>query len=120
MQPDPATIALLTQMYQGFNARDADAVLRQMQPNVQWPKAFLGGYAQGQAAVRAYWAEQWASISPRVEPTGYELLPDGRTAVTVHQVVHDLAGTLLLDTVVQHVYTLRDGLIERMDIQQLA
>lgn len=119
MQPDQATINLLTQMYQAFNARDAQAVLAHMQPDVEWPKAFLGGYVQGQAAVRAYWADQWTSISPRVEPTAYELLPDGRVAVTVHQVVHDLDGKLLMDSEVQHFYTLRNGLIARMDLQAI-
>ena len=117
MQPDQATTALLTRMYQGFNARDTEAVLPLMQADVQWPKAFLGGYVQSPAAVRAYWADQWAEIDPHVEPTGFQLLPDGRVAVAVHQVVHDLAGTLLLDTTVQHIYQLRDGLIARMDVQ---
>lgn len=119
MQPNQATIALLTQMYRNFNARDADAVLASMTPDVEWPKAFLGGYVQGPAAVRTYWADQWASISPQVEPTSYELLPDSRVAVTVHQVVHDLTGALLMDTMVQHVYQLRDGLIARMEIQPI-
>ena len=118
MQPDQATTDLLTQMYQDFNARNAEAILAQMQPDVQWPKGFVGGYEHGRDAVRAYWSDQWATIDPRVEPTGFELLPDGRTSVTVHQVVRDLAGTLLLDTVLHHVYQLRGGLIARMDIQQ--
>ena len=104
MQPDQAITSLLTQMYRDFNARDAGAVLAAMTPDVEWPKAFLGGYVQGPAAVRA-------------EPTGYELLPNGRVAVTVHQVVHDLAGALLMDGQVQHVYMLRDGLIARMDLK---
>jgi len=34
-----------------------------------------------------------------------------------HQVVRDLEGKLLLDTTVRHGYRLRDGLIERMDIE---
>lgn len=110
---------LLEQAYQGFNARNADAVLALMQPAVQWPKGFVGGYEHGQAAVREYWLTQWSEINPHVEPTGYELLPDGRVAVTVHQVVHDLAGTLLMDTTLHHIYQLRDDLIERMDIQPL-
>jgi hypothetical protein len=119
MQPDQATITLLTRMYRGFNARDTDAVLAEMQPDVEWPQAFLGGYVQGQAAVRAYWAKQWSEIDPHVEPTGFELLPDGRVAVTVHQVVHDLAGKLLIDTTLHHIYQVRDGLIARMDIQPI-
>ena len=110
---------LLEQAYQGFNARDADAVLALMQPDVQWPKGYVGGYEHGQAAVRDYWTDQWASINPHVEPTGYELLPDGRIAVTVHQVVHELDGTLLMDTVLRHIYRLRGGLIEHMEIQAL-
>jgi hypothetical protein len=32
--------------------------------------------------------------------------------------VHDLAGNLMLDTLVYHVYQFRDGLIQRMDIVQ--
>ena len=120
MQPDQATISLLTRMYQGFNARDAEAVLAKMQPDVQWPKGFVGGYEHGQAAVRAYWAKQWVEINPHVDPTGFELLPDGRVAVMVHQVVHDLTGTLLMDTMLHHIYRLRDGLIAHMEIQPIA
>lgn len=117
MQPDPATTALLTQLYQDFNARDAEAILVRLQPDVQWPKGFVGGYEHGRAAVRAYWADQWASINPHVEPTGFELLLDGRVAVAVHQVVHALDGTLLMDVMLHHLYRLRDGLVEQMDIQ---
>ena len=110
---------LLEQAYKGFNARDADAVLALMTPDVEWPKGFVGGYEHGQAAVRDYWADQWASSNPHVEPTGYELLSDGRIAVTVHQVVRELDETLLMDVMLHHIYRLRDGLIEHMEIQPL-
>jgi hypothetical protein len=48
-----------------------------------------------------------------------EINPDarGRFVVRVHQVVHDLEGKLLVDTIVHHAYTIRDSLIERMDIE---
>jgi hypothetical protein len=36
--------------------------------------------------------------------------------VEVHQVVRDLDGNLLSDSTVQHVYSFRDGLVERMEI----
>ena len=39
-----------------------------------------------------------------------------RVAVTVHQVVKDLDGNVLSEGPVSHVYTLRDGLVARMDI----
>jgi hypothetical protein len=38
--------------------------------------------------------------------------------VAVHQVVRDLDGNLMVDQMVQHVYTIADGLIRRMDIHE--
>jgi hypothetical protein len=57
-------------------------------------------------------------INPHVDPVS--LTPDesGRIAVSVHQVVRDLSGNVLLDRMVEHVYTLKDGLIQSMDIRE--
>jgi hypothetical protein len=41
----------------------------------------------------------------------------GRTVVEVHQVARDLIGNLLVDQIVHHAYSIRDGLIERMEIE---
>jgi len=38
--------------------------------------------------------------------------------VHVHQVVRDLAGTVLLDRMVEHVYSINNGLIGRMEIRE--
>jgi hypothetical protein len=38
--------------------------------------------------------------------------------VKVHQLVKSLAGDVLSDSEVWHVYTIADGLIERMDIKE--
>jgi hypothetical protein len=38
-------------------------------------------------------------------------------AVSVHQVVRDLDGELVAENDVRHVYTLRDGLITAMDVE---
>ena len=40
----------------------------------------------------------------------------GRIVVTVHQIVRDRAGALIVDQHVEHVYSLRDGLVCRMEI----
>jgi hypothetical protein len=37
--------------------------------------------------------------------------------VEVHQVVRDLAGNVIHDRMVQHVYLIRDGLIVNMEIR---
>ena len=126
MQPDnshsPATVSdadrqLIATAYKGFNARQIDAVLATMHPDVAWPRAWEGDHVQGYEQVRAYWTKQWQEVSPVVEPVELSRLPDGRTAVLVQQTVHDLSGKLLHEGQTIHIYTIREGLIQRMDIQ---
>ena len=87
-----------------------------MHPNIDWPNAIEGGRVHGHAGVRAYWEQQFETIDPRVEPERFTE-EDGRIAVDVHQVVRSRGGELLADQRVRHVYTVRNGLIERMEIE---
>jgi ketosteroid isomerase-like protein len=108
---------MLRALYVAFNARDADAVLARMAPDVHWPKAFEGGNAVGRAAVREYWKKQWTEIDPRVEPVGFDHVAEDRVAVRVAQKVRSLEGEVLFDGEVVHVYAFdADGLIEAMEI----
>jgi len=88
-----------------------------MHPDVIWPNGMEGGTVIGHAAVRAYWARQWGRIDPRVEPRVVTVEPDGRVAVTVHQVVRDLAGAVLKEATVEHVYAFDRDLIASMEIR---
>ena len=108
---------LLTRTYAAFNARDVDTVLAQMHPDVDWPNGMEGGRVRGHAAVRDYWTRQWGVIDPHVEPLRFQIDEAGRTVIDVRAVVRDLTGTLLSDTMVQHVYTIEDGLIRTMEIR---
>ena len=45
-QPAPE-IELLRAAYAAFNARDIDAALALMTPDVEWPRAFKGGFVHG-------------------------------------------------------------------------
>jgi hypothetical protein len=112
-----AAQTVLERTYAAFNARDIDTVLVVMHPDVIWPNGMEGGTVAGHAAVRAYWTRQWGLIDPRVEPRGFAVGADGRVAVTVHQVVRDLAGTVLKEATVEHVYAFEDGLIKSMEIR---
>jgi ketosteroid isomerase-like protein len=76
---------LFTRIYESFNARDIDAVLAVMHPDVDWPNGWEGGRVIGHQAVREYWTRQWAAIDPRVEPVGFETDEDGRTVVKVYR-----------------------------------
>lgn len=104
-------------LYAAFNARDVDAALEGMHPDVDWPNAWEGGRVHGREAVREYWLRQWQSLDSRVTLTRTEPTSDGRTAVTVHLVGYDTAGKLVYDTTATHVYaTDQDGLVTRMDV----
>jgi SnoaL-like protein len=111
---------LIASAYQAFNARKMDSALETMQPNVDWPNGMEGGRVHGHAGVREYWTRQWAMIDPHVEPVGFAREGDGRVAVTVHQTVRGLKGTLLLDQMIEHVYRIEDGLIQSMEIREVA
>jgi hypothetical protein len=115
---DTSASRLLQRAYTAFNARDIDGALATMSPDVVWPNGMEGGTVHGHEGVRAYWTRQWGMIDPRVDPVSFIADESGRIIVDVHQVVRDLTGKQLLDRMVQHVYTLRDGLIQSMDIRE--
>jgi hypothetical protein len=114
--PSKTEIELLRSAYAAFNARHIDAALAGMATDVAWPRAFKGGFVEGQRAVGAYWTEQWSEIDPRVEPEAFHREETGHILVKVHQVVRDLAGTVLADEYVGHRFTLAHGLIQKMEV----
>jgi ketosteroid isomerase-like protein len=121
MPDQPALeIKLLRAAYVAFNARDIDATLALMTPDVHWPKAFKGGFACGPEEVRAYWTEQWSEINPHVEPVAFHPEDAGQILVEVHQVVRDLAGAVLADEHVGHRFTIEHGLIQAMEVCSLS
>jgi ketosteroid isomerase-like protein len=117
-QPTSADVReLLRRAYAAFNARDIEAVLAMMHPDIEWPNGMEGGYVYGHENVRAYWTRQWGLIDPVVEPRAFSTEPDGRILVEVHQRVLDKDGDMLLDGRVQHIYSIRDGLVWHMEIR---
>jgi hypothetical protein len=108
---------LLRRAYDAFNARDIEGALALMHPDVDWPNGMEGGRERGHDAVRAYWTRQFDVIDSHVEPVGFEVDEERRVVVDVHQVVRDLEDRVLSDGRVRHVYTFRDGLVVRMDIE---
>ena len=108
---------LFKKAYAAFNARDIDTALSTMHTDVQWPKAFEGGYVNGHDEIRKYWTRQWTEINPTVDPFGFNERQDGTFEIAVHQIVKDLKGNLIFDGIVKHIYTLQDNLLRRMDIE---
>ena len=112
-------IQLLRAAYAAFNARDIGAALALMTADVTWPKAFKGGFVRGPDEIRAYWTEQWSEIDPRVEPIAFYPQDASQILVDVHQVVRDLAGSVLADEHVGHRFTINNGLIQAMEVSSL-
>jgi hypothetical protein len=109
---------LIAQAYAAFNHRNIDAALALMSETISWPKASEGGRVAGREEVRAYWTRQWQDFDPHVEPLQITEREDGRMQVKVHQLVKGLAGAVLSDTEVGHIYTITNGLIQRMDLDE--
>src|SRR5918994_3904415 len=85
--------------YRAFNARDVEAAIELMHPEVDWPNAWEGGRVIGRTVVRDYWNRQFAAISSKVEPEGFIEEADGSITVEVRQVVHDArTGDLISDS----------------------
>jgi len=112
------TQALIAQAYSAFNQRNVDGALALMSENVSWPKASDGGRVVGKAEIRAYWTRQWQEFDPHVEPIKVIDREGGKTEVKVRQLVKSLGGDVLSDSEVWHVYTIANGLIERMDLKE--
>ena len=68
---------------------------------------------------------EWAIVSPHVEPLSFDRGPDGSIVVEVSQSVRDLQGRPLQDQThglkdhtVGHIFHLRDSKVTRFDIRE--
>ena len=109
--------ALIAQAYAAFNRRDIDGTLALMTEDVSWPKASEGGRVVGKHEIREYWTRQWSEFDPCVDVLEVVDAGAGTIDVKVHQFVKNVQGDVLSDTELWHVYTITNGLIERMDIK---
>jgi hypothetical protein len=112
------TQTLIAKAYSAFNRRDIDGTLALMSESVSWPKASEGGRVVGKEEIRAYWTRQWQEFDPHVEPLEVIDQEGGITEVKVHQLVKSLGGDVLSDSEVWHIYTIANGLIERMGLKE--
>jgi ketosteroid isomerase-like protein len=108
-------MSVIGQAYTAFNGRDIDGALALMTEDVRWPRASEGGEVVGKEEIRGYWTRQWGEFDPQVEPLAMTE-EDGKIHVRVHQVVKSVAGDVLADSEVVHVFTMRSGLIGAMEL----
>jgi ketosteroid isomerase-like protein len=111
-------VGFLKRVYDRFNARDMETVLGFMDEDVTWANGMEGGHVHGREGIRSYWTRQWKMFDPHVDPESFSAGSDGEIVVEVHQVVHDLAGKLLVDQMVGHIFRIENGLVKRFDIRE--
>lgn len=107
---------MIEQAYSTFNKRDVDGALALMTEDVSWPRASEGGRIVGKEEIRSYWTRQWHEFDPHVEPLSMTEQDGGRVLVHVHQLVKSLQGDVLSDSEILHIFTVRNGLIAAMDL----
>lgn len=107
---------LLEKLYAAINARDIDAALLRLHDDVLWANGMSGGFVQGHVALRLYWTRQWQRLDPVVTPLAFSERDDGRTQVDAHQIVRDLAGVVLKDGKIRHLYRIEGGGVREMAI----
>ena len=107
---------ILSQAYNAFNKRDIDGVLCFLDADVDWPNGMEGGIEHGHQAVRDYWTRQWEMVNPHVEPIRIEKISDNQYDVTVHQLVKNMQGEIILEEEIHHFYTFKNNIVIEMRI----
>jgi hypothetical protein len=67
--------------------------------------------------VRDYWIRQWKELAPTVTPVSIAEKDNDRLEVEAHHLVKDLKGNVLVDGMVNHIYSFEKGFITAMEIE---
>ena len=106
----------LQDLYAAFNNRELETIISVMHPDVKWATGVEGGFVYRRNAVREYWTKQYQMIQVQLEALKFETDERNQNIVTVHQVVSDLPGNLLVDMTVQQIFTIDNGSIVLYEI----
>ncbi|WGM39418.1 nuclear transport factor 2 family protein [Caulobacter sp. NIBR1757] len=108
--------ALLLRFYKAIDARNVDAVMAQLHPDVDFPDQLNEDRRlHGAAAVRAYYERAFGLIAGENALSAFHPRPDGTVEVRVHHHVTSLDGALWHEGPVDYCFGFRDGLIARLD-----
>ena len=108
---------MFERLYERFNARDIDAALCALTRDVDWAKR-LGATSRGTTTSGTTGHGNGPRSTGRSRPKDSQLNPLGRIDVTVRQRVKNFDGELLEDATVHHIYRLRRGQVEHMEIRR--
>ncbi|MCY1647205.1 nuclear transport factor 2 family protein [Caulobacter sp. SL161] len=116
MTPDEDRIA---QLYEAFNTRAFDRVIAGMTSDVSWPDEVEDRRLEGIDAVRDYFQTTTAPVRIQHQPIALFTPSPGQVEVLTRQtVVSEQDGSVWSSQRARHRFTMRDGLIARLDSQQ--
>ena len=104
-------------LYLAFNERRFDDLIAMMHADVEWANGMQGGFIHGREDVREYWRKQFEFVTTHLEPLKFETGDDGREIGGVQLTVSDLDGNVLLDKTAKQIFTFKDGLIVKYELE---
>lgn len=113
--------AVVLAAFDAYNARDADGILALVSEDVSWPDGRTSDpnkRLSGHPELRKYWRDQWEVTRTVDTPIEAIELPDGRIKVRLDQIVKTVAGEEVSRGTYEYFFTIRDGLITRLDIKE--
>lgn len=110
----------IVKLYSALNQRLAHDAARYLHPDVEWPTGYGDDYLHGRRDVVQFWERQWQTLDPTLKPERVHIGEDGRLTVSVHETTRDLQGNLLEERDLLHIYRVRAGLYDRMEIHEVA
>jgi ketosteroid isomerase-like protein len=106
--------ALLLRLYKAIDAKNVDAVVALLHPDVDFPDQLNEDKRlHGLAEVRSYYERAFSLIAGENTLTAFHARPDGTAEVRIHHHVTSL--DLWHDGPVDYSFSFRDGLIARLD-----
>lgn len=114
--PDEDRIA---QLYDAYNGRAFDRCVALMAEDVAWPDEVEDGEVHGRQGVLDYFTRVTAPLRAHYDLISLHTDAEGRVSVLSRQAIASATdGSLWSSTRVLHRFTLRDGLITRMESEQ--
>lgn len=110
--------ALIAELLIAWNEQDFAAAQRLLHPRVDWRDLMNGGRLSGPAAVRDYWHGVYSLVTSGSSIVETRLLGEDRVVVKILHSIRDKQGRLWSEEAVTQVFTFKDGLIIRMDVDE--
>lgn len=107
---------LVLRLHQAISRRDADAAAPLFHPLARFRDYLDEGEVVGPAGAHAFYRKLFETLAPNIDLLSVQALSDGRVRAELQVSIHDRSGRLWSDSRVTATYTIRDGLIQSVDL----